>query len=156
MGSAIAAGEFYSRHSGPVLDYRWKREQMPLHQPASMALEPRGAGYTQMVPRPGGVGFTPPTRGSRQIEPDSTNSKGFPCKKCGKVYSSHSGLHVHMQFHSGRFSYWCESCQKGFTCKGNYDYHMAKHSGIDFPCNRCTKRFQSQKGLRSHMIKEHN
>ena len=80
---------------------------------------------------------------------------GLSCKICGKSYRGSSGLNVHMQFHTGKFSHWCAQCQKPFTCKGNYDYHMAKHEGRDFPCDRCTKRFQSKQNLHRHQRKDH-
>ncbi len=84
------------------------------------------------------------------------SSPGLQCEICHRSYNSSAGLNVHMQKHTGKFAYYCGQCQKGFTCKGNYDYHMAKHTGVDFPCNRCTKRFKSQQGLQSHINKEHS
>ncbi len=129
------------RHGSPVQSYRWRREQS--HLPHTLPVQPR----------PGAPDSSPPV--PQNAEADSADFRGHPCSKCGKVYSSSGGLSVHMQFHTGRFSYWCEKCQKGFTCKGNYDYHMAKHEGRDFPCDRCQKRFQSKQTLQKHVNKEH-
>ncbi len=108
---------------------------------------------------------TPPTRGNfptqtaANVISDNRNADGggLSCKICGKTYRGSSGLKVHMQFHTGKFSHWCAQCQKPFTCKGNYDYHMAKHEGRDFPCDRrgCPKRFQSKQNLQRHQLKEH-
>ncbi len=92
----------------------------------------------------------------RRASPKTSSSLGLQCEICHRSYNSAMGLKVHMQKHTGKFSYFCGLCQKGFTCKGNYDYHMAKHTGVDFPCNRCTKRFKSQQGLQSHISKEHS
>ncbi len=130
------------RHGSPVQSYRWRKEQS--HLPHTLPV----------IPRSSGPDSSPPVA-AHKVEADSTDFRGHPCSKCGKVYSSSGGLSVHMQFHTGRFSYWCETCQKGFTCKGNYDYHMAKHEGRDFPCDRCQKRFQSKQTLQKHVNKEH-
>ncbi len=81
--------------------------------------------------------------------------KTHRCKVCGKSYRGVSGLKVHMMFHTGRFPFWCEQCRKGFTCKGNFEYHTAKHEGRSFPCDLCFKQFQSKRNLTRHKAKEH-
>ncbi len=77
------------------------------------------------------------------------------CQICMKTFAGHSGLRQHMQFHTGRFDYWCEVCRKGFTCKSNFDRHNVKHEGVDFPCNRCSKRFKTQFSLKKHLLSDH-
>ncbi len=74
----------------------------------------------------------------------------YPCPKCPKTYKSNVGLAYHMQQHTGKFSYWCDACEKGFAVKTNYNHHMAKHQGMTFPCNLCNKRFKSKVGLQYH------
>ena len=100
----------------------------------------------------------PNTRLTKVSEPDEAEEseiKTFKCNICGKSYRGNSGLKVHMMFHTGRFPFWCAECQKGFTCKGNYEYHIAKHEGRSFPCDLCVKRFQSKQNLMRHKVKDH-
>ena len=79
----------------------------------------------------------------------------YHCPQCRKTYSSRTGLRLHYQGHIGSYSYWCDSCSKGFTVKSNYDGHMTKHAGITFPCNECEKIFSFKKGLDAHFRKCH-
>ena len=88
-------------------------------------------------------------------EGEDPENKTYKCNICGKSYRGNSGLKVHMMFHTGRFPFWCTECQKGFTCKGNYEYHIAKHEGRSFPCDLCVKRFQSKQNLLRHKVKDH-
>ena len=100
----------------------------------------------------------PNTRDTKVPEPDEgddSDNKTYKCNICGKSYRGNSGLKVHMMFHTGRFPFWCAECQKGFTCKGNYEYHIAKHEGRSFPCDLCVKRFQSKQNLMRHKVKDH-
>ncbi len=77
------------------------------------------------------------------------------CPECSKCFRGNSGLRLHMQSHTGQFSFWCDECQRGFSVKGNYKHHMAKHEGRTFPCDLCNKRFQSKLGLQKHQQKLH-
>ena len=100
----------------------------------------------------------PNTRDTKVPEPDEGDdpeTRTYKCNICGKSYRGNSGLKVHMMFHTGRFPFWCSECQKGFTCKGNYEYHIAKHEGRSYPCDLCVKRFQSKQNLMRHKVKDH-
>ena len=74
----------------------------------------------------------------------------YHCPQCDKTFSGRTGLRLHYQIHTGVFSYWCEMCRKGFTVKGHYSDHMAKHEGKTFPCSYCDQRFQTNQSLQKH------
>ena len=53
----------------------------------------------------------------------------YHCPRCDKTFKDQSELSRYYQVHTGRFSYWCEICAKGFVVKGHYSNHMGKHEG---------------------------
>ena len=72
------------------------------------------------------------------------------CPVCYKEFTTKSSVQYHMQRHTGRFSYWCELCQRGFPIYNRYKEHMDKHKGITYPCLSCDKRFKTKETLRFH------
>ncbi len=66
-----------------------------------------------------------------------------------------------MQLHTGKFSYFCDECKKGFNCKGPYKEHILWHQMLasgkikkisrPFSCRRCDKRFTASSSLSRHM-----
>ncbi len=72
------------------------------------------------------------------------------CSRCDRSFTNPQSLRLHMQNHTGRFSFWCDLCKKGYSQKGNYKAHMAKHEGITFPCMKCDKRFKTEISLKYH------
>ncbi len=55
-----------------------------------------------------------------------------------------------MPKHTGQFKFWCGQCQRDFPHRDAYQAHMDKHEGITFPCQKCTKRFQTKISLKYH------
>ena len=94
-----------------------------------------------------------------QQDPRAHNDKRFLCTSpgCGRTYTSSSSLSRHMQVHTGKFSFFCERCRKGFNERTNYDQHVAKHEGRSFylTCQVCSKKFISQRRLMDHMSEAH-
>ena len=96
--------------------------------------------------------------GSFRVKNLKTNGRGtgsFPCQECPKTFTSNQGLRYHMAKHTGRFNFWCTRCQRGFTMKGQFEAHQAKHDGRTFPCEYCSKRFQSPASLKNHVKTSH-
>ncbi len=85
-------------------------------------------------------------------DPRAKSEKKHSCPRCGRTYTSSSSLSRHMQIHTGKFSFYCEECKKGFNEKTNYDQHIAKHEGrtFYFPCPKCGRRFLSAQRLAEH------
>lgn len=48
-------------------------------------------------------------------------------------------------------NYKCESCDKQFGLKQEYELHMKVHEQQEFICNTCNKTFTSQSDLKTHM-----
>ena len=84
---------------------------------------------------------------------DSFTKRDY-CPRCDKTFKDKTGLKRHYQGHTGSFSYWCEICAKGYTVKGNFTDHMARHEGKTFPCSYCHKKFKTNNTLIKHS-KEH-
>ena len=84
-----------------------------------------------------------------------TSSNGLQCAECGKRFSSQSVLCLHSQYHTGKFSYYCGQCRKGFPRNGHYGEHMRKHEGRGYPCEYCPKFLKNHKSLRYH-LSEHS
>ncbi len=86
----------------------------------------------------------------QHTDPMNSDSNTWACVECNKSFSSRSGYQYHMQYHQGKFNFWCDDCKKGFSVSSNYRKHMARHEGITFPCNRCEKRFKNETSLKYH------
>ena len=80
-----------------------------------------------------------------------TVSNGLQCLECGKGFSTSAGLRLHNQYHTGKFSYYCGQCRRGFTKKSHYNEHMRKHEGRGYPYEYCPKLFKDAKNLRYHL-----
>ena len=73
------------------------------------------------------------------------------CQVCNKEFQTQSGLWKHASQHTGRFSFTCEQCGKGFNDRDRFDAHKNHHLGAGFACIQCKKTFFSQSQMKSHM-----
>ena len=62
-----------------------------------------------------------------------------------------TSLTRHMNFHLGRFKFYCDQCKKGFVDSRDYKVHMNKHAGIMYHCTMCTKSFMNERSREYHM-----
>ncbi|XP_072544373.1 uncharacterized protein sall2 [Salminus brasiliensis] len=49
------------------------------------------------------------------------------CRFCGKLFSSDSGLQIHLRSHTGERPYQCPVCLSRFTTRGNLKVHFLRH-----------------------------
>ncbi|XP_028328578.1 sal-like protein 1 [Gouania willdenowi] len=49
------------------------------------------------------------------------------CRFCGKMFSSDSGLQIHLRSHTGERPYQCPVCLSRFTTRGNLKVHFLRH-----------------------------
>ena len=73
------------------------------------------------------------------------------CQVCSKEFRTQSGLWKHASQHTGKFSFTCEECGKGFNDRDRFDAHKNRHIGAGFACIQCKKTFYSRSQLKSHM-----
>lgn len=79
--------------------------------------------------------------------------KIWPCKACGKKYSSKNLLDEHMNMHTGERPYKCPHCPKDFASKYTLTAHMKIHYDRKrpFECKECGKSFFSNQNLTQHV-----
>lgn len=79
--------------------------------------------------------------------------KIWPCKACGKKYSSKNLLDEHMNMHTGARPYKCPHCTKDFASKYTLTAHMKIHYDRKrpFECKECGKSFFSNQNLTQHV-----
>lgn len=79
--------------------------------------------------------------------------KIWPCKACGKKYSSKNLLDEHMNMHTGARPYKCPHCVKDFASKYTLTAHMKIHYDRKrpFECKECHKSFFSNQNLTQHV-----
>lgn len=77
----------------------------------------------------------------------------WPCKDCGKNYSSKNLLDEHMNMHTGDRPYKCPHCPKDFASKYTLTAHMKIHYDRKrpFECKECGKSFFSNQNLTQHI-----
>ena len=80
----------------------------------------------------------------------STKMK-LECKECHKTFSAARGLKLHVQHHTGQYSYFCGLCRKGFVVSSHYKEHMRGHEGKGYSCDSCGKMLKSGQFLRYHL-----
>ena len=73
------------------------------------------------------------------------------CQMCNREFQTQSGLWKHASQHTGKFSFTCEHCGKGFNDRDRFDAHKNHHMGAGFACLQCKKTFFSQSKMRNHM-----
>ncbi len=93
--------------------------------------------------------------GCRRNKTENDTSHSNICPICGKTILSKFGYDAHVARHSGKFKFWCSTCEKGYWNRANYDQHMNKHLGITFSCELCTKKFLVKSSLKRHLEKCH-
>lgn len=79
--------------------------------------------------------------------------KIWPCKACGKKFSSKNLVDEHMNMHTGARPYKCPHCTKDFASKYTLTAHMKIHYDRKrpFECKECGKSFFSNQNLTQHV-----
>lgn len=68
--------------------------------------------------------------GGVDFSASSSNNTGrlqHVCRFCRKVFSSDSGLQIHIRSHTGERPYQCPVCLSRFTTRGNLKVHFLRH-----------------------------
>ncbi|XP_046399212.1 zinc finger protein 59-like isoform X3 [Ischnura elegans] len=76
----------------------------------------------------------------------------FPCKLCGKHFTTKTNLHNHSIFHSGEKKFACPMCPKHFWMSSDRNIHIRSvHLNIrPYECGICGKRFVVKATLQKH------
>ncbi|XP_076826899.1 uncharacterized protein LOC143473685 [Brachyhypopomus gauderio] len=81
----------------------------------------------------------------------ATQAGGFLCTECGRVFSSHSNLRIHLNVHTGARPYSCADCGKSFSQSGALKIHRRIHTGErPYSCAFCGRGFPHLAGVRAH------
>ena len=78
-------------------------------------------------------------------------TRRFVWPTCNKQFTAKSSLSIHTETYTGKFTYFCEMCQKGFSGNTNYKIHMRSHEGLRYYCSYCGKSFVSKQSLEHHL-----
>lgn len=93
-------------------------------------------------------------------EKQHLNKREYSCELCPKNFNTHKDLRSHKLVVHTEPSTWnhlCESCDKRFPIKSNYDQHMRRHRGDKrFGCHICEKRFIDKVVLQKHILSHSN
>ncbi|XP_069486372.1 zinc finger protein ZFP2-like [Ambystoma mexicanum] len=75
--------------------------------------------------------------------------KPYPCKKCGKGFSTRSSVARHQNIHK---PYVCSTCKKGFDSSSSHENHLKLHVGEKgHECKECNKSYSRRSGLIVHL-----
>ena len=79
-----------------------------------------------------------------------TKNGKYLCTKCNRLFST-SGIRYHMELHTGKFSFYCEICRKGFNSGSYFKAHMRARQGLKHHCEYCSKPFMDKQKLKYHL-----
>ncbi|XP_029780783.1 zinc finger protein 227 isoform X1 [Suricata suricatta] len=83
--------------------------------------------------------------------PNHAGEKSYRCDRCGKGFSSSTGLIIHYRTHTGEKPYKCEECGKCFSQSSNFQCHQRVHTEEKpYKCEECGKGFGWSVNLRVH------
>ena len=78
------------------------------------------------------------------------------CKECGFVASTAKNLKLHfVKLHKEIDPVYCETCEKSFKSRYEYNLHMQDHKSDQFRCDHCGKKLASNQSLKSHISALH-
>ncbi|KAK4289252.1 hypothetical protein Pmani_037767 [Petrolisthes manimaculis] len=82
-----------------------------------------------------------------------TSSHHYPCKQCGKVFSSERLLRRHLHVHGTVNLFTCHQCSKQFKSEYSLKLHQLIHTGEKpFECDVCKTAFNRRDKLKRHML----
>ncbi|XP_031206580.1 zinc finger protein 205 isoform X2 [Mastomys coucha] len=82
---------------------------------------------------------------------DETGKKTYKCEQCGKGFSWHSHLVTHRRTHTGEKPYTCTDCGKRFGRSSHLIQHQIIHTGEKpYTCPSCWKSFSHHSTLIQH------
>ncbi|XP_052052833.1 zinc finger protein 205 isoform X2 [Apodemus sylvaticus] len=90
--------------------------------------------------------------GEECLVPDGdTGKKTYKCEQCGKGFSWHSHLVTHRRTHTGEKPYTCTDCGKRFGRSSHLIQHQIIHTGEKpYTCPSCWKSFSHHSTLIQH------
>ncbi|XP_042868948.1 zinc finger protein 341-like isoform X3 [Penaeus japonicus] len=82
-----------------------------------------------------------------------TSSHHYPCKQCGKVFTSERLLRRHLHVHGTVNPFMCAQCSKEFKSEYSLKLHQLIHTGEKpFECHICKTAFNRRDKLKRHML----
>lgn len=82
-----------------------------------------------------------------------TSSHHYPCKQCGKVFTSERLLRRHLHIHGTVNLFTCAQCSKKFKSEYSLKLHQLIHTGEKpFECHLCKTSFNRRDKLKRHML----
>ncbi|XP_050734218.1 zinc finger protein 341-like isoform X2 [Eriocheir sinensis] len=82
-----------------------------------------------------------------------TSSHHYPCKQCGKVFTSERLLRRHLHIHGTVNLFPCSECSKEFKSEYSLKLHQLIHTGEKpFDCPLCQTAFNRRDKLKRHML----
>lgn len=90
--------------------------------------------------------------GEEGLVPDGdTGKKTYKCEQCGKGFTWHSHLVTHRRTHTGEKPYTCTDCGKRFGRSSHLIQHQIIHTGEKpYTCPSCWKSFSHHSTLIQH------
>ncbi len=82
------------------------------------------------------------------------NERKYLCTECGKAFTSHSSLGVHLRVHKGERPYTCDQCGMNFVDGSTRNRHIKRiHNKelMEYICEECGKSCMTPSELTIHM-----
>ena len=90
-------------------------------------------------------------------EDQNSETHKYPCPKCGKRFTQHGSLKIHVNSIHDGVKFPCHVCQYQATTRHSLKTHIkSKHEGVKETCKKCGKLFATPSNLRSHIKAVHD
>ena len=82
--------------------------------------------------------------------------RNIDCGSCDRMFKYKSEWKLHMKkVHLKIKDYFCDNCDKSFSCQSNLNTHLPTHLENNFPCYMCGMKLSRKINLINHMKSLH-
>ncbi|XP_050675847.1 zinc finger protein interacting with ribonucleoprotein K-like isoform X2 [Leptidea sinapis] len=80
----------------------------------------------------------------------AVEKKRFECNQCSATFVTKHSMMAHAMLHDDQRPFLCPHCPSTYTSSNALARHMKKHSGIEYVCDYCGRKFNARSSIIAH------